>query len=467
MESKGSRAPRRALVWSVLAIAVLGGVVGGRMPWPAELAPPGRAALAVMLAVVVLWTSGAVPSAVAALLAVVLLIVSGAAETADALYGYSRPVVFFLLGVLGLGLATMESGLGQRLATRILARAAGRPGLLYRDMILSFAALAFVLPSASTRGSVLLPVYEEVLRLHGEPAESPLTKAVMQGLSALNRLGSNALLTGGITPITAAALIGGFSWGSWFVLVGPPVYTILVLGGLLVYLLYRPRARAAIADPPPRPAWSTSEYRALAITFGVVALWLTESVHHLDPAIPALIGLIAACLPRIGVMHWSTVERGLGWSNLLVLGAALSLANALTETGAAAWLAAPARSLLGGLTEPWALAVGLIAVSFAVRIVLPNIGSYLALMIPLTMALARELGINPVIAALLVTIAGDSVLYYPAQSASSLIVGERGYLRPPEVLWLALWMTVLTALVLLLVALPYWAWLGEPLMPAG
>ena len=105
--------------------------------------------------------------------------------------------------------------------------------------------------------------------------------------------------------------------------------------------------------------------------------------------------------------------------------------------------------------------------SFAVRIVLPNIGSYLALMIPLTMALARELGLNPLIAALLVTIAGDSVLYYPAQSASSLIVAERGYLEPSDVLGLALWMTVLTSLVLLLIALPYWTWLGEPLILAG
>ncbi|MBI4497772.1 MAG: anion permease, partial [Chloroflexi bacterium] len=236
-----------------LSIAFLIGIIGPWLPWPADLTPAGRAALAITLAVVLLWGSGALPSAVAALLAIVLLIVTGAASLSEALSGYSLPIVFFLLGVLGLGLAAIESGLGKRLAMLLLARAAGRPGQLYREMIISFAALAFLLPSASTRGGVLLPVYEEVLRLLAMPRDSALAKALMLGLAALNRLGSTALLTGGITPVTAAALIGGFSWSRWLVLVALPMYAILVLGGLLVYALYRPRAHAVASHLPALP----------------------------------------------------------------------------------------------------------------------------------------------------------------------------------------------------------------------
>lgn len=464
--AKLTTAIRRPHVWSLaLALALTLGILGPRLPWPADLTPAGRAALAVTAAVVILWASGAVPSAVAALLAIVLLTISGAVTLNDALRGYASPTVFFLLGVLGLGLATVESGLAQRLAALVLVRAAGRPSQLLRDMVISFAALAFFLPSASTRGGVLLPVYEEVLRMLAVPPHGALAKTLMQGLSALNRLGSTALLTGGVTPITAAALIGGMSWGRWFVLVAPPMYVILALGGLLVYALYRPRAPTVGGRPPPPTPWSASERRALAIVLVVVALWLTEDLHHLHAAVPALVGLIIACAPRIGVLHWSTVERGLGWSNVLVLGAALSLANALTTSGAAAWLAGPAKGFLGSVaaSAPTA-ALGLLTVSFALRIVLPNIASYLTLMIPLTMALAAELGLNPLVAALLVTLAGDAVLYYPAQSPSSLIVAERGHIAAGEVLRLGVLMTALASLVLLLVAVPYWAWLGEPLV---
>jgi di/tricarboxylate transporter len=61
-------------------------------------------------------------------------------------------------------------------------------------------------------------------------------------------------------------------------------------------------------------------------------------------------------------------------------------------------------------------------------------------------------------------IAGDAVLYYPAQSASSLVVYERGHLSGPEIFRFGLWMTVVAYLVVLLVALPYWSVVGESLV---
>ena len=65
---------------------------------------------------------------------------------------------------------------------------------------------------------------------------------------------------------------------------------------------------------------------------------------------------------------------------------------------------------------------------------------------------------------MLVTVAGDSVLYFPAQSSSSLIVSERGHLSAGPVVRLALIMAVFVLAVLLLLALPYWALVGVPLV---
>jgi di/tricarboxylate transporter len=62
-----------------------------------------------------------------------------------------------------------------------------------------------------------------------------------------------------------------------------------------------------------------------------------------------------------------------------------------------------------------------------------------------------------------VMIAGDAVLYYPAQSASSLAVYERGYLSAPEIFRFGVWMTLVALGVVLTIALPYWRFVGEPL----
>jgi di/tricarboxylate transporter len=62
-----------------------------------------------------------------------------------------------------------------------------------------------------------------------------------------------------------------------------------------------------------------------------------------------------------------------------------------------------------------------------------------------------------------VMIAGDAVLYYPAQSASSLVIYERGHLTTGEIFRLGLWMTLAACLVVLFVAIPYWSAVGESL----
>ena len=79
------------------------------------------------------------------------------------------------------------------------------------------------------------------------------------------------------------------------------------------------------------------------------------------------------------------------------------------------------------------------------------------------MSIGAATGVNPTICGLAVMIAGDAVLYYPAQSASSLAVYERGYLSAPEIFRFGLYMTVIAFVVVVAVALPYWSAVGEVL----
>jgi di/tricarboxylate transporter len=115
-------------------------------------------------------------------------------------------------------------------------------------------------------------------------------------------------------------------------------------------------------------------------------------------------------------------------------------------------------------TQQPLLVVALLLVAAApVRLLIPNISGFLAMTIPLAMSIGTATGLNPLLCGLVVMIAGDAVLYYPAQSASSLVVYERGHLTATEIFRFGLWMTLIAALVVLVVALPYWAAVGEPL----
>ena len=142
----------------------------------------------------------------------------------------------------------------------------------------------------------------------------------------------------------------------------------------------------------------------------------------------------------------------------------LSLARALKVSGASDWVAglitAAAPAFQG---QPYYVVATLMIVSVPVRLLIPNITGFLATTIPIAMAIGAATGVNPLICGLAVMIGGDAVLYYPAQSVSSLAVYERGYLTAPDIFKFGVWMTIAAILVVLLVALPYWAAVGVAL----
>ncbi|MGZ5225649.1 MAG: SLC13 family permease, partial [Burkholderiales bacterium] len=306
-------------------------------------------------------------------------------------------------------------------------------------------------------------VYEQALELERVPRRHPLARAIMMALNSINRLASTILLTGGITPVVAAALIGGISWSEWLLLMSVPYAALLTVGSLLIYFLYR---RGFDLKLPPLPSeearpLSGKETRTVVITVCASALWLTDALHHWHPVVPALLAWIFLLMPRIGVLSWGEFERSIGWTNFFVLASSLSLARALTQSGASAWIAAKIVQAVPQFQDQPVLVVAILLVaSVPVRLLIPNITGFLATTIPIAMSIGRATDVNPMICGLAVMIAGDAVLYYPAQSASSLAVYERGYLSAPEIFRFGVLMTIIAFAVVLLVALPYWSAVG-------
>lgn len=437
------------------------------MPAPEGLTPAGQRALAVMALAVVLWATEVLPVAVTGLFCVALLVFLGAVpDIAVGLYGFSQPVAYFLIGILTLGLAVHHSGLAERLATALVRGAGGRPRYLYAQMLLSFALLTFALPSASTRGAILVHVYEQVLARWNLERGHRYYKAMMLALGSLNRLGSTALLAGGITPVVASGLMGDFSWTQWFVLMSIPFYANLAVGGTLLYLYYRSGFRLeGIADavPPSLGAMKPAEYRAAAIVALTALLWFTDFAHGLHPAAPALLAMSLILLPRVGILGWREFEQNLGWSNFFVIATSLSLAHGLTATGAAAWFSETlvgSAALLQG--QPLLTLLALCVCFAAVRMLMPNIAGYLALVIPVAMSSAAPLGLDPLVCSMAAVVVGDSAVYYGAGGTSAVFVYQRANIRNPEILRFGLTMTVVAIAVVFLLALPWWSFVGYP-----
>jgi anion transporter len=449
------------------ALVVLPAIAVAALPTPEGLSAAGQRVLAVVALAIALWGSEALPAGVTALLVVGALAATGAVPSArEALAGFADPTPYFLLGVLAIGLAVSRSGLAERVAHLFLGRAGGRPRALYGQLLAAFPLLTLLLPSATTRTGILVHVYDHALELASVPRGAPLAKAVMLALNSVNRLASTILLTGGITPLVASGLIGGISWTRWLVLMSVPYLVLLAAASAIIYLQYRRGFTGSLEPPAPRARVPLSgpERRTLLVLGGASLLWLTDGVHHLHAAVPAVLAWAVLLMPRVGVLAWAELERQIGWASFFVIGSSLSLAQALTKSGAGAWVAG---LLVGGApslaARPLAVVGLLLVASAVVRLIIPNIAGFLATTIPLGMSIGAATGTSPLVCALVVTIAGDAVLYYPAQSSSSLTVYERGHLTAGEIFRFGVLMTAVAAAVVVAVALPYWAFVGEPL----
>lgn len=465
----GSLAVRYGLPAAVFFAVILA-------PNPEGLTEQGQRALAVMAVAVVLWAMETLHIAVTGMVAIVALILVHAVDDVNvALYGFSQPVTYFLVGILTLGMAVRQSGLAQRLAAYLIRFAGGSPKLLYVQMLAAFAGLTFALPSASTRGAIMVHIYEQVMEHWGVEKTAPLNKAIMLAMGGLNRLGSTALLAGGITPVVASALIADFgriadfSWTGWFILMAVPFYLILIFGGIFVYFTYRsgftlPETVGGVELEmgPVQP----SEIKAGLIALGTALLWFTDFAHGLPPVVPALIAMTVILLPGVGLVNWRDFETNMGWTNFFVIASSLSLANALIISGAAEWFADTLVGSVGGLRgHPTLVLLAMSGAAAATRVVMPNIAGYLAFIIPVAMSTGSALGLNPVVCGLAVVVVGDSVVYYPASATASVFIYQRAQIRALEVVKMGIFMTVIAVAVLFTIVLPYWSLVGESLTP--
>lgn len=210
-----------------------------------------------------------------------------------------------------------------------------------------------------------------------------------------------------------------------------------------------------------------AERRALAILASVVALWCTEPLHGASPAVVALLGAIAMTLPAVGCLSLGAAVKQVPWHLMLFLAATLALGTALATTGAADWLGA---TLLGpvhglGAGAGFAFLLLVVALSLAAHLVIQSRSARSAAVIPVVVALAPGLGVDPAAAAFASTAAAGFCHTLPSSAKPVAMFAADdagGGIDPADLLRLSAWLAPL--LFTLIVAFSLWVWpvLGLP-----
>jgi sodium-dependent dicarboxylate transporter 2/3/5 len=434
------------------------------------LSPEARALAAIVVGVVVLWVTEALPLAVTALLGAVACVLAGVAPAAEVFRPFADPLIFLFVGSFLLSEAIRIHGLDRRLAFSVLAVpwVDGRPSRILAA-VAGVCALVSGFISNTCTAAMMTAIVSGILVAIGESARGaarPPSAAFATGLYLCVAFASSV---GGLaTPIgTPPNLIGlGFirnqlgidvSFVGWAA-IGVPMVVIMVAVIVAILTVLFPAgvdrvegvASHVAAERRRLGRWTTGQ-RSTGLAFAVtVTLWLLPGIllAVLGPAHPlcqwlrarlpegvaALVGAILLfILPgdrRTGVagrpraLTWT--EARIDWGIVLLYGGGMALGELCFSTGLAE---AVGRGATGWIPEgPWRGTV-LVAVAALVAATMSEFTSNTAsanMVVPVVIALGRASGDAALPAALAATFASSLGFMMPVSTPCNAIVYGSG-----------------------------------------
>ncbi|MFC5800335.1 SLC13 family permease [Streptomyces formicae] len=442
------------------------------------LGADARLPLAVFALATCAWIATPVDDTYIALGAGLALTATGVIGSEKLFATLGDATIWLLICAFVLAAAVTRTGLAGRAAAFLVSGARTVRQLVH----LTTAALvltAFAVPATSGRAALALPVFLALARALADRRRLVAMLALLFPtvvlLSAVATLiGAGAhLITVNVLWQQTGERLGFVEW----LLLGLPLAVVsshLAAEAVLLTTTRRAERRAPVritpeqiavlVDDPATPVTgplTTAETRCLALLGTVVALWCSEPLHHVPPAVVALIGAVVAASPALGTVRLKDALRTVPWPLLLFMAATTAMGVALAESGAAGWL-------VGGLpleVPAWLFLTVVVAVSTAAHLVLQSRSARSSVLVPLVVAAAVGAGVNPVAAALASTAAAGFCHTLPASAKPVALFAELpGSYTPRDLLHLSAALAPLTAALVLLFALTVWPLLGVPVL---
>jgi sodium-dependent dicarboxylate transporter 2/3/5 len=408
------------------------------------------------------WMTEAVPLAATALLPLVVLPLFTSIGFGAASAPYANSIVFLFMGGFMLGLALQRCGLHRRIALAMLVTVGSGQRRLVGGFMLVTALLSMWLSNTATM-MMLAPIGISVLQTCREQragADDDATGAF--GAALILGIAYAASIGGMGTPIGTPPnlIMSGYlrtHYGidltmlEWMRVGVPVILLLLPLTWLwLCFGAFRlPAAGFAGGEAELRTqrarlgAASSAEKRTGAVFLLVALGWVLRpqlvawsGLAGLDDGVIALIGaLVLFVLPANGVegerlLDWNTA-RGIPWDILLLFGGGLSLAAAVTASGADA----PIAQWVSGLgSVPVALIVGVLAVAIVFTGELTSNTAAATAIMPVLAGLASARGIEPLPLFMVATLAGSCGFMLPVATPPNAIAYGTGCVPLPAML---------------------------------
>ncbi len=473
----------------ILGLTALIGVLA--LPQSADLPIAGHRMLAILAFSVVVWITEAMSYETSAVVIITLmafllgtapivehphLVYGTAAAISMALAGFSNPALALVMGALLIAAAMTYTRLDQRIALVTLSKIGTRTLPIFVGCIVVTILLSLVVPSATARSAAMVPIIMGVIAASGLDMRSNISSGIMiivaQSINIWNvgiqtAAAQNLLTVGFIHRMLSEHL----DWGDWFI-AGAPwslIMSVVLVGVVLKVLPPESRhivggkaaVKKALADLGPITA---AQKRLMAVSALMLVGWSTDGeLHHFNTTSTTLFGVVLLMLPKIGVISWKDVQSRIPWGTVIVFGVGISLGTALLTTHAGQWLG---HQMVAHTGLDQLGSMGIFAILSAFLIVI-HLG--------FASATALTSAMFPILISVLATLPGEFnhlgmtmllgfVVSYnfilPINAPQNMVCLGTETFSAKQFVKIGLLITAVGYLLMLLLGMTYWRWLG-------
>ncbi|WP_084540072.1 SLC13 family permease [Azorhizobium doebereinerae] len=428
------------------------------------LAPRTALGAAVGLLCMGLWASAALPEIVTTFLFFALATLTALAPPQVVFSGFAASAFWLVLSGMVVGLAIARTGLAARIAGALAAPLSRSYPQLIAGVICITYGLSFVMPSNMGRIALLIPIMQALCDRIGLAPGRPGRTGVMLAVGFGTFLLSASILPANVPNLVmtgAAEQLYGLHFGylPYLALHAPVVGLgkgVLLIA--LICLLFPDRLDGTIGPAPERAGWSRAERRLALLLVLTLALWMSDSLHHISPAWIGLAGAALCLMPGIGVLPPEAFGQ-INMRTIFYVAGLLGLVATVNATGVG-------DALGHGLVALMPFAPGAPAQNFALLLALGSALSLAAtangvpaLLTPMARELAAATGFS-VEAVVLTQVLAFSTVILPYQAPPIIVAVELGKVRLGDATRLALASSALTFLLLAPLDYAWWRFLG-------
>jgi sodium-dependent dicarboxylate transporter 2/3/5 len=403
------------------------------------LTQAGWYAIIIFLVIIIMWATEIVPLPVAAILAVVLQPVLGVADAGQALSAFGSSAVFLILSGFLLGAGLVKTGLDKRIAYSVI-RMSRTSGTALLGVIIVTAFLSMIMSNTATV-LLMLPIVITLCKKAGLNS-----KAFLLAVAYAANVGGVGMLVGTPPNVMASNALG---WGflEWMAVGLPFALMMIPLLYISLVIVYRPH-KVIHSDVLHRlehlGRLSSPEKRCAGVIAATLVLWITSPLHGIPAAI---VGLLGGFMMFLLVYDWKFLEQHTNWGVIILIGGAISIANALSSSGAAAWMAGGFLSFTG-LSSPAMIAFSFALFAMAITQTIQNTATT-AMLVPILVGVMAGLGVTSPGILVIPVIATSMTFLLPPGTAPNAIVHGTGKISTREMVKAGILPTFFAVMLLL------------------